>query len=140
MTRFGLGVRTSNVTSGQALCEIIAGNIGCRVWPMFLTLATAVTGVFGVGRPAVAGITPTTPVQFLGDGLNAVSTSRVALAWATSPTAPMSFYTRISAPGTVGSFWTIGMAQGIWVPPGQTLTLHNITGGPTLDLTIEISE
>jgi hypothetical protein len=135
-----LGVRTSNVTSANAMVEIIAGIKGCRVWPMALTLATAVVGVFGLGRPAAAGVTPTTPIPFLSDGLGDPSLTRLALAWGTSPTAPSSFFMRISAPATVGSYWTVGFQQGIWVPAGSTLTLHNVTGGPTLDLNIEISE
>jgi len=146
MARFQLGVRTSNVTSAQALFEIIAGNKGCRLRGINITLATAVTGVFGAGRPAAAGITPTTPVAFLSsDGsVGEPSLTKIALAWGTSPTAPASFYHRVSVPATVGAVaalvFTVQGKGAIWIPAGSTFTLHNVTGGPTLDATIEIEE
>ena len=144
MARYRLGVRSTNVTSAQAVLEIIAGIKGCRVKNMDFTVASAVTGVFGVGRPAAAGITPTTPVPFLPvDGIGDRSLSSVALAWGTSPTAPVVFYARATVPATIGDFNDLinsSKQQGIWIPPSTTLTLHNITGGPTLDVSIEIEE
>ena len=103
--RFQLGVRTSNVTSGQALLEIIAPTVasglkGCRVLNFNITLATGVTGVFGTGRPAATGITPTTPVSFLSDLNGDPSLTKIALAWGTSPTAPAAFFHRITVPTT----------------------------------------
>ena len=148
MARFELAVRSSNVTTNQAVLEVIAGIKGCRVRSFNITLATGVTGVFGVGRPAAAGITPTTPVPFLSnDGgmtlLADSALSRVALAWGTSPTAPAQYFHRLTVPATVGAIRDIMPAnnevgKGIWVPPGGTLVLFNITGGPTLDVSIDI--
>jgi hypothetical protein len=149
--RYQLGVRTSNVTSGQALLEIIAasavnGGRGVRLLNFNITLATGVTGVFGTGRPAAAGITPTTPVTFNSDENDTPSLTKVALAWATSPTAPTSFFHRITVPATVGAVRDIlpisglPVGGGIWIPAGGTFTLHNITGGPTLDISMDILE
>jgi len=145
MARFRQGVRSSNVTSAQAVLEILAGIKGCRVRNFSFTVATAVTGVFGIGKPAAAGITPTTPTAFLAvDGTSGDrSLTTIALAWGTSPTAPTTFYARTGVAGTVGEFRDLINALqhgGIWIPPSTTLTLHNITGGPTLDVTIEIDE
>lgn len=149
MARFQLAVRTSNVTSGQALLEIIAGNKGCRLKFCGITLATAVTGVFGIGRPAAKGVAPTTPVNFLPhDGgpvaVGDASLSSVALAWGTSPTAPANFFNRLSVPATIGAIRDISLVHasgaGIWIPAGLTLTLHNVTGGPTLDVDLLIDE
>jgi len=145
MARFQLGVRTSNVTSAQSLFEIIAGAMGCRLRGINITLATAVTGAFGVGRPAAKGITPTTPITFpTVDGVGDPSLSKIALAWGTSPTAPSPYYRRVSMPATIGAMadlvFTVVGRGGIWIPAGGTLVLHNITGGPTLDATIEIEE
>lgn len=149
MARFQLAVRTSNVTNANAALEIIAGNKGCRVKHIDFSLATAVTGVFGVGRPAAKGVTPTTPVNFLSQDANSLgigdpSLSSVALAWGVSPTAPANFFNRVSMPATVGALrdirYVVTGAPGIFIPPGQTLVLFNITGGPTLDVDISIDE
>lgn len=145
MARFQLAVRTSNVTTGQAIFEIIAGNKGCRVRGVNITLATAVTGVFGVGRPAAKGVTPTTPVNLLQmEGNGDVSLTAVALAWGTSPTAPAQFFHRMSVPATIGAIRDLPVSlaspAGIFVPAGSTLVLFNILGGPTLDTDITIDE
>jgi len=150
MAQFQLGVRTSNVTTNNAICEIIAGPLKpCWLKILQATLATAVTGVFGLGRPAAAGITPTSPAQFLSEmGVGAGSEARLALAWGTSPTVPAAFFNRMSAPATIGairdvvltSAWAQSGHGGICVPAGSTLVLFNITGGPTLDLSLSIDE
>lgn len=149
MARFQLAVRTSNVTSGQALLEIIAGGKSCTVKAINLSVVTAVVGVFGIGRPAAAGITPTTPVRLLSTGgVGDPSLAAVALAWGTSPTAPAAFYKRAAVPGVIGSLWPnfephMPAPQGSvgWLVPAQTtLVLFNIVGGPTLDVDIEIDE
>lgn len=144
MARFREGVRSSNVTNAQAILEIIAGIKGCRIRNLNFTLATAVTGVFGLGRPAAAGITPTTPITLLPvDGVGDRSLTSIALAWGTSPTAPTVFYARTTVTGTIGEFRDLLNAiqhGGIWIPPSASLTLHNITGGPTMDVTVEIDE
>lgn len=140
MARFQTGVRTSNVTSGQAALEIIAGNRGCRLWSVEITLATAVTGVLGLGRPAAAGITPTTPATFACIEGVGFSQSVTALAWGTSPTAPTQFLNRASFPATVGAPLTWILPYGVWIPAGTTLTLHNIVGGPTYDIALELAE
>lgn len=139
MARFSLAVRTSNVTNANAIVEILAGSKGCRLRVLNFTLATAVAGVFGVGRPAAAGVTPTTPVPFLSDGADA-SLARIALAWGTSPTAPAAYFKRVSTLATIGSLFSVSVGNGIWIPLGTTLVLFNITGGPTLDLDLEIDE
>jgi hypothetical protein len=47
---------------------------------------------------------------------------------------------RWSSTGAVGATKDFLFPQGIWVPSGQTLTVHNILGGATLDITINIQE
>lgn len=150
MARFQLAVRTSNVTSGQAALEVIAGGKACTIKAFSLSLVTAVVGVFGVGRPAAAGITPATPVRLLptGAAVGDSSQAAVALAWATPPTAPTQYFKRASMAGVIGSLWPnfephMPAPQGTvgWFVPAQTsLVLFNILGGPTLDVDIEIDE
>lgn len=144
MANFQLGLRTSNVTTNQAILEIIAVR-ECRLKSLAITLATAVTGVFGLGRPAVAGVTPSTPTRLLADDGVGFSGALVALAWGTSPTAPTNYHQRLSVPATVGAIrdlmpFNLARGQGIFIPRGQTLVLFNITGGPTLDVAIDVEE
>lgn len=145
MANFQLGLRTSNVTTNQAILEIIAGSRGARLRTFNISLATGVTGVIGMGRPAVAGITPATLSKFQADDGVGVSDTIVALTWGTSPTAPSVYHHRVSVPATVGALRDImpsnsERGQGIWIPPGTTLVLFNITGGPTLDVSMDLSE
>lgn len=149
MARFQLAVRSSNVTTGQAVLEIIAGNKACRVKCIDLTLVTAVVGIFGIGRPAAKGVTPTTPVNLLPcDGVGDPSLASVALAWGTSPTAPTAYFKRASMPGVIGSLWpnfepfalSPQGAVGWVISALTTLVLFNIVGGPTLDVGVEIDE
>lgn len=141
MANYFQGVRTSNVTISNAALEIIAGISGCRVMGIYITVASAAASVFGVGRPAVAGITPTTPTQFPPVGASgARSLASVALAWATSPTNPAVFYRRCSLPTTIGAVRDFVFRDGIWLPPSTTLVLQNITGNGLADVDIDISE
>lgn len=148
MAQFQLGLRTSNVTSTQAILEIIAGAKPCWLRSLRITLATGVTGVFGLGRPAAAGLTPTSPVALLSSDGTGNSQAKVALAWATSPTSPVNFFERMSVPATIGAIRDVPTVltqdsssyAGILIPANTTLVLFNITGGPTLDVGINVNE
>ncbi|HMF88747.1 MAG TPA: hypothetical protein VK575_11770 [Gemmatimonadaceae bacterium] len=137
--------RTTNVTINNAAIEIIAGAKGCFLRALSLTLNAATASVFGIGRPAAAGITPTTPVPFHSQGKPGdVSVARYALAWGTSPTAPAVYHGRVSLPATIGAGWTwppnSNQLQKIWIPPLETLVLFNITGTSAADVVMEIEE
>lgn len=141
MARFQQAVRTSNVTSTNAALEIIAGSKGCRVWSVKINVASAVATVLGIGRPATAGLVPATLSKFLSiDNIRSFSLSQIALTWGTSPTAPAAFFERVSTTGAIGFLRDLFFPQGLYVSPNATLTLHNITGGATIDATVDISE
>lgn len=141
MTRFQGAVRTSNVTNANAACELIAGPSGCRVFGVRITLASAVATVLGLGRPAVKGVTPTTPASLPScEGRPEASQTQTALAWGTSPTSPATFMERVSTTAAIGFIRDWKFDAGIWIPAGFTLVLFNITGGGTLDLSWDISE
>lgn len=84
------------------------------------------TAVFGLGRPAAIGVTPTTPVTFLdesdggtgtpGDNAPAALTT-CAVAWGTGPTVPANFFRRIALPSTIGAgvIWTFPRGLGLAV-------------------------
>jgi len=137
--------RTTNGTINQAALEIIAGARGCYLRALSLTLNAATASVFGIGRPAAAGITPTTPAALQSQGVAGdVSMARIALAWGTSPTAPTYYHGRVSLAAAVGAAWTwpsnAGQIQKIWIPPTTTLVLFNITATSVADVSIEIEE
>lgn len=141
MARFQQAVRTSNVTSANAAVEIIAGTKGCRLWSLKLCVASAVATVLGIGRPAALGITPATPTAFPSiDGPRSFSLAKLALAWATSPTAPGTFFERVSTTAAIGFLRDFYFPQGLYIAANASITLHNITGGAVLDVTVDISE
>jgi hypothetical protein len=141
MTRFSLGVRTSNVTDANANLEVIAGSAhGYKLVSLEIFLAAATASMFGLGRPAAVGITPTTPVTVLDDDGVKTGTVTVALAWGTGPTIPAAFIRRMSKPATAGStvLWTF--EKGLWVPIGKSVILWNLGATSAVDVNIVVEE
>jgi len=144
--RVSLARRTSDGTIATAALEIIAPltlqNEGPRIREINITLATAVASVFGLGRPAAKGITPTTPVKFLmenaGDQNEPQSTT--AIAWGTGPTVPAQFFRRVGFPATIGTYikWTFD--KGLLIPAGGTIVLWNITANGLVDVDVTMDE
>lgn len=139
-----LGVRTSNVTSANAAVEIIGATaLRARVIEIGWTLVTAVATVLGFGRPAAAGVTPTSPVTLLPEDVNdSAPVTKTALAWGTSPTAPTAYLRRGGGNAIgQGAIWTF--PKGIVIGTsgaGNSLVLFNITGGATLDVYVVVEE
>lgn len=140
-----LGVRTTGTGAGAAAWEIRTGATPGR-WRLVeleIYLAAATASVFGLGRPAAIGATPTSPVDFLPDDPNDVIASGVvqsALAWGTEPTAPANFHKRISIGGAIGNGGIFTFPQGIAIPVSSSLVLWNITANAAVDAvaTLEI--
>lgn len=133
-----LGVRTSSGTAATAAWEIRAGATPGRVRLMEIGffLAAATASIFGLGRPAAIGDTPTTPVDFLdedSDDVLAAAVIQSALAWGTGPTVPAAFLRRISLPATIGAgvIWTF--PTGIVIPVSESLVLWNIGTDSVVD-------
>lgn len=138
MPLFELGVRTSNVTSGAAALEIIGSTSQrVRIYEIGIFLATAVATVLGLGRPAAQGVTPTSPVVLLPEDFSdAAALTKIALAWATSPTAPTNYLRRFSGSAIgQGVIWTFpkGIVLDKVAGANNSLVLFNITGGAALD-------
>jgi hypothetical protein len=152
MARYSLGLRTSNVTIANATLEIIAGLKPLKLAQMDFTLNAATASVFGLGRPAALGLTPTTPVGLLMDanGDPAAGTALVALAWGTGPTVPASFIKRISLAGEIGApaVWSFGATDssgrvgnnGLVIPAGHSLVLWNLSAVSVVDVNLVIDE
>lgn len=129
------------MTTGQAAAEILGGPMGCRVFGIKVVAASAAASVLGVGRPALKGDSPAAPTVFgsIDDG-GSTSQSKIALAWDVSPTAPVTFFDRVSVSGAVGFMRDFVFPQGIWIPAKTSLTLHNILGGALFDVTVDMQE
>jgi hypothetical protein len=143
MAIFSLSVRSSGTTSPNNSLEIIAStSLGYRLLEVGTTINAATASVFGLGTPGATGVTPTTPVTVLGEdaGNTTAGNSNTALAWATQPTAPTSYYRRVSLPATIGSgiIWTF--PRGIQVLKTKSLVLANITVVSAADIWIVVDE
>ena len=136
--KLSLGIRTLSGTDATAAWEIRAGATPGRLKIMELGffLAAATASIFGLGRPAAIGDTPTTPVDFLQQDLANVLAANVALsalAWETGPTAPTAFQRRIALPATIGTgvIWT--WPEGLVIPVSGSIVLWNLGTNAVVD-------
>ena len=133
-----LGVRTTSGTAGTAAWEIrTAATPGrVKVLEIGFFLAAATASVYGLGRPAAIGTTPTTPVDFLPEDPNDVIAANVvlsALAWGGAPTVPTAYLRRISLPATIGTGVIWAFPRGITIPVSYGLVLWNIGTNAVVD-------
>jgi hypothetical protein len=149
MARGSINRLTTGVTNATPALEIIAGpDRGFWLREVFLTLAAATASVYGLGRPAAKGTTPTSPKRFLNEldalaAANSQITAATALAWGGAPTIPADFYRQASLPAAIGAsvWWTFdrGLDKGgIFVAPGATLVIWNGAAAPNSAAYIDI--
>lgn len=135
MARFGGGFRTSVTTTGAACLEIITdAQEPFLLTEMRITVPTIST--FGLGFPAVAGITPTSPVLLLPEHFRPTppaAGTTVATAWGTGPTIPAYFFRR-EATTTEAIVWDFG--RGLLIPAGVTLVVWNLATNAVADINI----
>jgi hypothetical protein len=117
---FSLGVRTSSGTDAAAAWEIRTGATPGRakIMEIGIFLAAATASVFGIGRPAAIGDTPTV---------------QSALAWGTGPTVPAAFLRRISLPATIGTGVIFSWPQGLTIPVSSSIVLWNLGTNAVVD-------
>lgn len=125
-----LGFQSTVTTTGAACAEIRTdANTRARIREISLFLGIATASLYGIGRPAARGITPTTPVDFLSYDPNDVPVSgflQSAVAWGTGPTIPASFLRRIGLPGAVGA-GVIFTFEDLILPVSSSLVIWNFT-------------
>ncbi len=141
MSKQSISVRTTNVTVANACAEIISSATGTiRVTEIDIFMAGPAGATFGIGYPAAAGITPTTPVTLLlHDMDDQAAMGTVAVAWGTGPTVPANFLYRVGVPASTGSFISIQIPEGIVLETGDTLVVWNITTSDVADITFIVS-
>lgn len=150
--RYSLGVRTSSGTTATAAAELIVAASGAsgmqsigpfvRLVEVRVVCAAATASVFGIGRPAAIGVTPTTPVFLLSeDGTGSSLVSSVAVAWATGPTVPAAFFRRINLPAALGVDQNVYTFQnGLYIPPGGSIVVWNLASNGVSDVNFVVEE
>lgn len=143
MALFSLAQRTIATASASANWEVrsTSGNKP-KILMLKLTQNTAVAGVFGTGRPAAIGITPTSPQTFLDepDGNGAAGVTTAAVAWGTPPTVPSNFFDRYSCAATIGVGFLEIYPGGMGLPVSSSIVIWIIATAPVCDVAAKLSE
>lgn len=152
MAIYSLSQRTTNTTIANPCWEIrsAAGNKP-KVLEIGISINAATASVYGLGRPAAIGVTPTSPQTFVdesdgGSGATAAPTGNTtaAVAWGTPPTVPANFLRRVSTPATIGAgvIWTFPRGLGIPNQSGTvgSLVIWNITATSAADVWAVVDE
>jgi hypothetical protein len=141
MPKYSIGNRTTNTTTANPALEVIAPAAGTKVTQITITLAAATASVFGFGRAAAVGITPTSPATLVRhDPGRPETTTATALAWGTAPTIPATFIARINLPATIGATATLSFPEGITLATGESLVVWNLSGTGAADINVTVDE
>jgi len=138
-------VLTTNTSASQCIFELIASATNAyRILELGITNNAATAGVYGFGRPAATGVTPTTPVTVLAEdaGNTQAGQSNTALAWGTSPTTPTIYMRRVGVPAIigVGMIWTF--PRGVTVIKTLSTVVYNAQAqiGAAMNLWVVVDE
>lgn len=144
MAIFALATRTTVTTVAAACYEARSAAANSpRVFQLDALLAAATASVYGIGRPAAIGVTPTTPVTVLAEELPnlPLGLTTTAVAWGTGPTVPVQFLRRIPLPATVGAGYIATFPRGLGIPVASSIVLWNITANSAAtDINLVVDE
>jgi hypothetical protein len=142
MAIYSLSQRTATGTSAVAMAELrTSSSKRVKVLEIHVVMAAATASVFGIGRPAAIGITPTTPINLISEEpSDPTATSTTALAWATPPTVPANFFRRINLPATIGAGQILTFPRGLIIPISSSIVLWNTASNGVVDLTFVVDE
>lgn len=130
MAIFALANRTTVGTIAAACFELrSAASNSPKLFQLDILLAAATASVYGIGRPAAIGVTPTTPQTVLAEEQPNLPTglTTTAMAWATGPTVPANFLRRVPLPATIGAGYIATFPRGLGIPAASSIVLWNIT-------------
>jgi len=98
--------------------------------------------VYGVGRPAAIGVTPTSPQTYVdeGDGNGATANTTSAVAWGTAPTVPSNFNRRVSCAATIGVGFIFTFPRGFGIPTSNSIVYWIIATAPVCDVYAVVDE
>lgn len=146
MALYTLADRTSGTVSGDATWELrSAATERLRIREIGIFMGAATASIFGLGRPAAIGVTPTTPVTVQAqDPGDPAGTAQTALAWATKPTAPASsiYLRRIGLPAAIGAgvIWSWPPGGELIVPISYSIAIYNLATNGVADIYVTIDE
>jgi len=143
MAIYSASQRTASGTAATAAWEVRSTSTNKpKIMEMGLTQNAATASVFGVGRPAAIGLTPTTPVTFLDeqDGNGPTGLTTCAVAWGTGPTVPTNFFRRLSLPATIGAGFIWTFPRGLGLPVSGSIVIWNIATSSVADVHAVVDE
>jgi|SRR6266404_3485588 len=143
MALYALSQRTSATASASASWEVRSTSTNKpKIMELGISQNTATAGVYGIGRPAAIGVTPTTPQTFVdeGDGNAPAGQTTGALAWGTGPTVPTNFNRRISCAATVGVGAIFTFPRGLGIPISGSIVVWIIATAPVCDVYAVVDE
>jgi hypothetical protein len=141
MSKYSIGNRTTNVTTANPTIEVIAPAAGTKVTAIQITMAAATASVFGIGRAAAIGVTPTSPATLVSqDSGRPATLTKTALAWATPPTIPATFIARVNLPATIGATVLLEFPEGIKLATGESLVVWNLSACGVSDINVTTDE
>ena len=143
MSLYGLSQRTTATAAGNASWEVRSTSTNKpRVMELGISQFAGTAGVYGIGRPAAIGITPTSPQNFVdeGDGNAPASQTTAAIAWGTGPTVPTNFNRRISCSNVVGTGIIFTFPRGFGVAASNSIVIWIIATAPLCDVYAVVDE
>lgn len=137
MALYSMSQRTSSGTAATAAWEVrSASGDKPKIMEIGISQNAGTAGVYGLGRPAAIGITPTSPQTFIDeqDGNGPTGQTTSAVAWGTGPTVPANFFRRLSCPATIGAgvIWTF--PRGIGIAVSSSIVIWVIATAPVCDV------
>jgi hypothetical protein len=142
MSIYSLANRTTATSAASASLEMrTTATDRARLMELGLTQNTATAGVYGLGRPAAIGITPTSPVTVLAeDSGDPAGTVTTALAWGTGPTVPAAFFRRVTCPATAGAGIIWIFPRGLVIAVSNSIVVWIIATAPVCDIWCVVDE
>ena len=130
MAIYSIAQRTTVTTIAAAAWEVRSASTNKpKIMEIGISLGAATASIYGIGRPAAIGITPTTPLTALdeADGGGPTGLTTCAVAWGTGPTVPANFFRRCSLPATIGAGIIMTFPRGLALPVSGSIVVWNIT-------------
>ena len=142
MAIYAIGRRTTNVTSGQSAHTIYTASTDrAALLEAGIFMGAATASSYSLGRPAAAGVTPTSPVLLLAeDPANPAATVNSALAWGTSPTNPTADLRRWASPATIGTGVIFTFPRGLMIAISSNFVLQNLATNCVVDSYFVVDE
>lgn len=143
MSLYGLSQRTTATAAASASWEVRSASTNKpRVMEIGISQNAATAGVYGIGRPAAIGITPTSPQNFVAESDSGAPTSlsTAAVAWGTGPTVPANFNRRISCAATIGVGAILTFPRGLDISTSNSIVVWIIATAPVCDVWAVVDE